>query len=94
MDTSLYPLLRWQRLEALKEEKSLQLTNTMEVCRLLQESESTRAQLLNMIGRLRALGPGGSEDNHGTLQWTQQKVLVLEKRISSLQRTTMEYGQL
>ncbi|ERE70802.1 spectrin beta chain, brain 4-like protein [Cricetulus griseus] len=81
---------RWQRLEALKEEKSLQLTNTMEVCRLLQESESTRAQLLNMIGRLRALGPGGSEDNHGTLQWTQQKVLVLEKRISSLQRTTME----
>ncbi|XP_040602017.1 LOW QUALITY PROTEIN: spectrin beta chain, non-erythrocytic 5 [Mesocricetus auratus] len=81
---------RWQRLEALKEEKSLQLTHSVEVCRLLQESESTQAQLLNMTGRLRALGPGGSEDSLGTLQWIQQKVLVLEKRISYLQRTAME----
>ncbi|CAH6788033.1 Sptbn5 [Phodopus roborovskii] len=59
---------RWQQLEALKGEKTLQLTHNMEVCRLLQEQA------------------GGSEDSH----WTQQKVLVLEKRISYLQRAAME----
>ncbi|CAO2579266.1 Spectrin beta chain, non-erythrocytic 5, partial [Lemmus lemmus] len=81
---------RWQQLEALKEEKGLQLTRSMEVRHLLQKSEPTRAQLLNVIGRLEALGPGGSEDSHRTLQQIQQKVLVLENRISYLQRAAIE----
>ncbi|KAL1785833.1 spectrin beta chain, non-erythrocytic 5 [Sigmodon hispidus] len=81
---------RWQQLEALKEEKGLQLTHSMEVYHLLQDSEPTRAQLLTVIGRLEALGPGGSEDSHRTLQQIQQKVLVLEKRISYLQRAAIE----
>lgn len=94
MDASLYPLLRWQQLEALKEEKGLQLTHSAEVRHLLQEAEPTRAQLLNVMGRLEVLGPGGSEDSHRTLQQIQQKVLGLEKRISYLQRASIEYGQL
>ncbi|XP_049989135.1 spectrin beta chain, non-erythrocytic 5 [Alexandromys fortis] len=81
---------RWQQLEALKEEKGLQLTRSMEVHHLLQQSEPTRAQLLNVMGRLEALGPGGSEDSHRTLQQIQQKVLVLENRISYLQRAAIE----
>lgn len=89
LDTSMDPLLRWQQLESLKEEKLLQLTRGMEVCRLLQESEPTQAQLLNVISRLEAR----SGDSHRTLQQTQQKVLVLEKKISYLQRATIEYGQ-
>ena len=94
LGTSLCPLLRWQQLEALKEEKLLQLSHGMEVCSLLQESELTRAQLLNVISRLEALGTGSSGDSHRTLQQTQQKALVLEKKISYLQRATTEYGQL
>ncbi|KAM7327506.1 hypothetical protein ACRRTK_013873 [Alexandromys fortis] len=90
MDTSPHPPLRWQQLEALKEEKGLQLTRSMEVHHLLQQSEPTRAQLLNVMGRLEALGPGGSEDSHRTLQQIQQKVLVLENRISYLQRAAIE----
>ena len=94
LDTSLDPLLRWQQLEALKEEKLLQLTRGMEVCSLLQESEPIQAQLLNVISRLETLGTRSSGDSHHTLQQTQQKVLVLEKKISYLQRATIEYGQL
>lgn len=94
LDTSPNPLLRWQQLEALKEEKLLQLTRAMEVCSLLQESEPTRAQLLSVISRLEALGTRSSGDSHRTLQQTQQKVLVLEKKISYLQKATIEYGQL
>lgn len=93
MDTSPHPPLRWQQLEALKEEKGLQLTRSMEVHHLLQQSEPIRAQLLNVMGRLEALGLGGSEDSHRTLQQIQQKVLVLENRISYLQRAAIEYGQ-
>ncbi|KAL6035829.1 hypothetical protein STEG23_005226 [Scotinomys teguina] len=86
---------RWQQLEALKEEKGWQLMHSMEVCHLLQEAELTRAQLLSVIGRLEVLGPGGSEDSHHrTLQQIQQKVLGLEKRISYLQRASIEYDQL
>ncbi|GAB1286757.1 Spectrin beta, non-erythrocytic 5 [Apodemus speciosus] len=81
---------RWQQLEALKEEKLLQLTRGMEVCSLLQESEPTRAQLLNVISRLEALGTGSSGDSHSALQQTQQKVLVLEKKICYLRRATTE----
>lgn len=94
LGTSLDPLLRWHQLEALKEEKLLQLTRGMEVCRLLRESESTQAQLLSVISRLEALGTRSHGDSHHTLQQTQQKVLVLEKKISYLQRATTEYGQL
>lgn len=93
MDTFPHPPLRWQQLEALKEEKGLQLTCSMEVHHLLQQSELTRAQLLSVIGRLEALGPGGSEDSHRTLQQIQQKVLVLENGISYLHRAANEYGQ-
>lgn len=93
MDTFWHPPLRWQQLEALKEEKGLQLTRSMEVHRLLQQSEPTRALLLNVIGRLEALGPGGSKDSHRTLQQIQQKILVLENRISYLHRAAIEYGQ-
>ncbi|XP_038962424.1 spectrin beta chain, non-erythrocytic 5 isoform X3 [Rattus norvegicus] len=81
---------RWQQLEALKEEKLLQLTRAMEVCSLLQESEPTRAQLLSVISRLEALGTRSSGDSHRTLQQTQQKVLVLEKKISYCQKATIE----
>nr|XP_048315627.1 spectrin beta chain, non-erythrocytic 5 [Myodes glareolus] len=81
---------RWQQLEALKEEIGLQLTRSMEVHHLLQQSEPTRAQLLNVIGRLEALGPGGSEDSHHTLQQIQQKILVLENRISYLHRAAIK----
>lgn len=91
---SLDPLLRWQQLEALKEEKLLQLTRGMEVYSLLHESEPTQAQLLSMISRLEALGTRSPGDSHHTLQQTQQDVLVLEKKISYLQRATIEYGQL
>ncbi|XP_036040911.1 spectrin beta chain, non-erythrocytic 5 [Onychomys torridus] len=81
---------RWQQLEALKEEKGLQLAHSMEVHHLLQEAEPTRAQLLNVIGRLGVLGPEGSEDSHRALQQIRQKVLALEKRISYLQRASIE----
>ncbi|XP_076785650.1 spectrin beta chain, non-erythrocytic 5 isoform X3 [Arvicanthis niloticus] len=81
---------RWHQLEALKEEKLLQLTRGMEVCSLLQESEPTQAQLLSVISRLEALGTRSHGDIHHTLQQTQQKVLVLEKKISYLQRATIE----
>ncbi|XP_029391606.1 LOW QUALITY PROTEIN: spectrin beta chain, non-erythrocytic 5 [Mus pahari] len=81
---------RWQQLEALKEEKLLQLTRGMEVCSLLQESEPTQVQLLNVISMLETLGTRSSGDSHRTLQQTQQKVLVLEKKISYLQRATIE----
>lgn len=94
MGTSPYPLLRWQQLEALREEKGLQLTRGMEICSLLQKCGPIRAQLLDVIGRLEVLGPGGSGSSHRTLQQTQQKVLVLEKKISYLQRAVTEYGQL
>ncbi|XP_028622676.1 spectrin beta chain, non-erythrocytic 5 [Grammomys surdaster] len=81
---------RWHQLEALKEEKLLQLTCGMEVCSLLQESEPTQAQLLSVISRLEALGTRRPGDSHRTLQQIQQKVLVLEKKISYLQRATIE----
>ncbi|XP_060228154.1 spectrin beta chain, non-erythrocytic 5 [Meriones unguiculatus] len=81
---------RWQQLEVLKEEKGLQLTRGMEMCHLLQESGPIRAQLLDVIGRLEVLGPGGSGGSHCTLQQTQQKIVALEKKISYLQRAATE----
>lgn len=91
IETFLCPLLRWGQLEALKKEKGLQLARSMEVCSFLQEYGHTQAQLQDMLLRLEALEPESSETSHCALQLTQQKVLVLEKRVHYLQRVAVKY---
>ncbi|XP_012865444.1 PREDICTED: spectrin beta chain, non-erythrocytic 5 [Dipodomys ordii] len=77
---------RWGRLEALKEEKRVQLAHRAEACGFLQECGPMRAQLQDVMLWLETLEPGRAEDSHGALHLTQQKILVLERRIQSLQR--------
>ncbi|XP_069348326.1 spectrin beta chain, non-erythrocytic 5 [Eulemur rufifrons] len=81
---------RWGQLEALKEERAMQLARGVELCSVLQQCGPTRAQLQDVILRLEALQPGGSEDTHRTLHLAQQRILVLERQIHSLQRVAVK----
>uniref|UniRef100_A0A8D2HWE0 Spectrin beta, non-erythrocytic 5 n=1 Tax=Urocitellus parryii TaxID=9999 RepID=A0A8D2HWE0_UROPR len=85
---------RWGQLEALKKEKGLQLAHSMEVCSFLQEYGHTQAQLQDVLLQLEALEPESSEASHCALQLSQQKVLVLEKRIHYLQRVAVKVEEL
>ncbi|KAM5175969.1 spectrin beta chain, non-erythrocytic 5 [Callospermophilus lateralis] len=85
---------RWGQLEALKKEKGLQLAHSMEVCSFLQEYGHTQAQLQDILLQLEALEPESSEASHCALQLSQQKVLVLEKRIHYLQRVAVKVEEL
>ncbi|XP_069861789.1 spectrin beta chain, non-erythrocytic 5 [Dipodomys merriami] len=77
---------RWGQLEALKEERRVQLAHCAEACGFLQECGPMRAQLQDVMLWLETLEPACTEDSHGALHLTQQKILVLERRIQSLQR--------
>lgn len=92
METSLLPLLRWGRLEALKKVKGTQLARTTDVCSLLHECGSTRVQLQDLLLQLETLDLGQSEDSHRALQLTQRKMLTLERSVSCLQSTARKYS--
>lgn len=92
METSLFPLVRWGQMEALKKEKETQLAHTADVCTFLHECGSTQVQLQDLIVQLEILQLGQSTDSHCTLQLAQQKMLTLERRIHYLQRTAMKYS--
>ena len=71
----------------------MQLACTTLVCSFLQECGSTRVQLQNLILQLETLELGNSEDGHHVLRVGQQKMLVLEKDISHLQRAASKYDR-
>ncbi|XP_007933521.1 spectrin beta chain, non-erythrocytic 5 [Orycteropus afer afer] len=81
---------RWRQLEALTKEKEMELAGIMDVCSFLQEYDSTQVQLQDMIVRLEALEPGGSEGSPRILQLTQQKMHMLEERIHCLQSVALK----
>lgn len=92
METSLLPLPRWEKLEALKKEKEMQLAHTTDVCSFLQECGDTQVQLQGMILQLEALELGRLEGSHRTLQLAPQKMLMLERSIHHLQSLAIKYG--
>ncbi|XP_058149963.1 spectrin beta chain, non-erythrocytic 5 [Dasypus novemcinctus] len=77
---------RWGHLEALKEEKGLQLACTTRVSGFLQECGPTQVQLQDLTRRLEGLEPGGSEGSHHVLQLALQVLPALEGKIRHLQR--------
>uniref|UniRef100_A0A2K5EHS7 Spectrin beta, non-erythrocytic 5 n=1 Tax=Aotus nancymaae TaxID=37293 RepID=A0A2K5EHS7_AOTNA len=81
---------RWGQLEALKQEKAMQLARGAEVHTFLQECGPTQVQLQNVLLQLEALQPGSSEDTRRTLQLAQKKTLVLERRVHLLQRVVIK----
>ncbi|XP_057577784.1 spectrin beta chain, non-erythrocytic 5 [Hippopotamus amphibius kiboko] len=85
---------RWEQLEALKKEKETQLVCTTHMCSFLQECESTKVQLQDMILQLETLEPGHLESSHRILQVSQQKMLALERGIRYLQSTASKVGEL
>lgn len=90
-ETSLFALLRWGQLEALKKEKEMQLARTTDVCSFLHKCRSTQVQLRDLILRLETLELGQSEDSHCVLQLAQQKMPALERSVYHLQRITIKY---
>ncbi|KAK2103751.1 Spectrin beta chain, non-erythrocytic 5 [Saguinus oedipus] len=84
---------RWGQLEALKQEKAMQLARSAEVHSFLQECGPTQIQLQDVLLQLEALQPGSSEDTRRTLQLAQKKTLMLERRVHLLQRVVIKYGQ-
>lgn len=81
---------RWERLEALKEEKGSELIGVADVRTFLQDCQSTRVLLQDKLVHLKDLEPGNTpavlEADRRKLSAFDREVLVLERKIEYLKR--------